>query len=57
MLISSVILIFRHVDDYLLRIIFMKRNIYFHEEKYLFTWKKIIIFMKIIRCLLNLINW
>ena len=31
------------------RIIFMKENIYLREEKYLFTWRKIFIFMKIIR--------
>ena len=33
------------------RIIFTTRNIYLREQKYLFSWRKIIIFVKIIRLL------
>jgi len=31
---------------YCYRIIFMKKNIFYHEKKYLSSWKKIILYVK-----------
>jgi len=40
---------FGSLTPYLLQILFMKKKIYLHEKKYLFSRQKIFIFMKIIR--------
>ena len=39
------------------RIIFMTRNIYLREQKYLFSWRKIFFFVKIIRLLSFIIEF